>query len=654
MTGKEPACKGGQVMVLMLLGLALLGGLVFYVVNSGDQTNRRVVVQNAADSSAISGATWMAKSFNLIAMNNVAQTRVLALVPVLDAFPLATQMSYEETRDWEASLRNQLTRGVPDSWLKDGLESLRQRIQNERDILGAMNDLFNNSDFHMDSLTLYNSNGQAPYGELWQAAEAMDNFSLATMMTAPVLAQENAVRFGKASDADVAFISPVEPTMPAFRGFWGQFEQPVKKGRIPDRVYAQRLGPYDRLFKWRDYQYENITERGAWVPPTQGHGAISNVTGRANIPGGRSNGQGAMGQNTDHSGFWAQNVVGRILKGYTTYGPYEWMMRRIHGYSYGWWNNNGFAPGQLSDTYFHEYHRQIGNIKLGYMWGAQDIRSIHYPKYVIDYPQAAGLAAQNPGAVNKTMVYLVEIRSKYRKDDPSFMTPGTFVTNDKLPVVKWMNGWQDPNTWGIPQIVPYIWEDQWQYMTTQDVDIGIQVQRDATGQPVWQNVYMVSQYVFGGIDIGPQVQVSNPANYASQADLPAPVLLDLKYGDYDLALPDHDQGVRRDVFTYLGVARKGNTPPAWSDRFGKDSPYKGMVAAAQAEIFNTTSWDLWTQDWKTQLVPVTQWQNWVAITKSTAHYAGDTMGLLSDTDVVDIADYMSRFSDPMAADMLKH
>lgn len=659
MAGKTTRAASGQILILTLLWLAVLSGLVFYILNLGEQVNHRVAMQNAADSSAISGAGWMAKSFNLIAMNNVAQTRVLTMVPVLDAFPLAVQMSFEETRDWEAGLAAQINRGVPDQYIKDGLESLRARMAHERDILSPVNDYLNNSGFHMESLTLYSNAGQAPYGQLWQAADAMDNFNMATVNSAPTLAQTDAVRFGKSCDADVAFMSPLEPIMPAVRGTWSQWQQPIKTGKIPDRVYPQRLGPYDRLFLWRDYHYSNITEQGAWVPGQQGHGQVRNATGQANIPGGRSNGQGAMGHATDPNGHFSQNVIGRILLGYSVYGPYEWMMRRIHGYSYGWWSNQGYATGELSDTFFHNYHRQIADAKLTYMWGSQAPKRIHYPKYITDYPTAVKTAATT--AVYQTLVYVVEIRSKYPKGDPNFMSAGSYVTNAKLPIARWMRGWHNPEdpdpkkNWGIPRITDYIWEDQWQYETTEDWDIGIRAQRDATGQPLWQRVYMVSTYIFGGIDIGTDVTISNPANFASQSDLPAPVMLDTSmYGDYDMSQPEHDKGVRRDVFTYLGVARKNNAPLAWSTKFGKDVPYPGVVTVAQAEVFNTKSWDLWTQDWKVKLVPVSGWQNWVDRTKATAASASKTNGLLDPEDVNNIADYLGRFSDQMARELLQH
>ena len=44
--------RGGQILVVALLGIVLLAGMVFYVINVGDQVNRRVAMQNAADATA--------------------------------------------------------------------------------------------------------------------------------------------------------------------------------------------------------------------------------------------------------------------------------------------------------------------------------------------------------------------------------------------------------------------------------------------------------------------------------------------------------------------------------------------------------------------------------------------------------------------------
>ena len=120
------------------LGIAVLAGMAFYVYNTGAQVNDRLAMQDAADSAAISGTVWMARSMNTVAMNNVAQAKLLASVVVLDSLPLATEMSLTEATAWEAVLQAQINSlpavnaKVPDvreqAILNAGLTTLHDRI----------------------------------------------------------------------------------------------------------------------------------------------------------------------------------------------------------------------------------------------------------------------------------------------------------------------------------------------------------------------------------------------------------------------------------------------------------------------------------------------------------------------------------------------
>ncbi len=633
----------GQVLVIVLLGIGLLGGLIFYVINTGDQVNHRLAMQNAADSTSISGAAWMARSMNVIASNNVAITRMLALVPHLDSFPLATKMAHSEVAAWERCMDRQLDRGVPDDWMRDGLESLRKRMARQRDILAPMNDLFNNSAFDMDSLTYWairGHSGPPPHGRLWQAAESLDELSQATAMSAGPLSQANAVRYGQKNYAETAFVVPVMPELPARRTSFGDFKKPVKNGIIPDRDYPHRLGPYDRLFKWRRYHSSGVYERDRWVEGNPGHGAIRGSRGNVNI-GGRRQGRSARGYSSNPDGHWSHRITGRMITGYSVYGPYTWMMQRVGRYR------------ELPDTYFYDYYRRIAGIKLGYMWGSQELKKIHYPQWVTDYPEARAQAAGG-ARVTRTMFYLVEIRSKYPKGGSGWLSKGSYKTNGKRPIAIWVNGWADPDKWGVSKIADYIWEDQYFYETTEDREIGINKQLDENNKPIWQKVYMVAQYVFGGIDVGGETPVYNPTNYSDRDDLPAPILIDTSAGDYDMSQPHHDLGVRRDVFSYLGIAFRSNRPTVWPGRFGSGNPFGKIVAVSQSEIFNTTSWDLWTQDWKAKTVPVTRWGDWVDRITAGIEQAPSTGGMVDAETVRDVGQYFGRFDEDMVAEMMHH
>jgi hypothetical protein len=97
----------GQVVPLFMLGVLALVLLVVMVLNTGEQITTRMRVQDAADAAAITQATWVARSLNVLSMNNVAITQAAALVIITEALipPLAeaskeTLLKYKENLEW--------------------------------------------------------------------------------------------------------------------------------------------------------------------------------------------------------------------------------------------------------------------------------------------------------------------------------------------------------------------------------------------------------------------------------------------------------------------------------------------------------------------------------------------------------------------------
>ena len=667
--------RQGQVLVIVLLAMVLLVGLVFYVYNLGDQVNRRLALQNAADATAISGAAWMARSMNVVAMNNVSAARMVALVPVLDALPMATEIAMEETSEWTKCLAEQLKRGVPKTppvyfaepinvraeYLKGSLRVLQWRMEVQRDTFIPLNKKLNHSGFNMDETTywrLKGVGGAPPHGKLWQGAVALDEFSQATVSSAGSLAQHNAGQFGRASSAQTAFMVSLLPAMPARRTEFNDF-RPIMEGKaeirtdraevsltggtggvIPDFAFPQRLGPWARLFRWR----EKLLGGGEWVP---GSGVeIRNITGRVNI-GGRRVGGSTMP--SGGGGYWR---VKPSVIGYKTYGPYEWALREISRYAVG--SDDDTQPGALKDTFFHEHMRTVSRAKLDYMFGATQTQVIHHPQWITLYPMAAYIA-QNPNVeVAQTMFYQAEVTSRYAPDDPLFMkAPGSFRTTGDRPVSIWVDGWTDPAGWGIQKVGNFVWRDEYTYETTHDTDIGISPQLDPnTNLPIWYNVYVVSWYVFGGIDIGGDFPIPNPCNWTGSEydDLPSPMLIDTTQGDYG---SDPDAGIRRSNFTYLGVASRDAKSAVWPQRFKPTNPLGSVVTVAQAKVFNNLSWDLWTQNWQVQLAPVSKWNRWVDRLKQDINDPPIEMDIPIE-DIEAIQEYLDSLDAEMMEEYLSH
>jgi|GEM_PF-5296976 len=75
----------GQVLPLMILGIAGFVLLVGMVINTGQSTADRMLVQNGADAAVITQASWAARSLNIMAMNNVGQSQMFTAFMVTEA-----------------------------------------------------------------------------------------------------------------------------------------------------------------------------------------------------------------------------------------------------------------------------------------------------------------------------------------------------------------------------------------------------------------------------------------------------------------------------------------------------------------------------------------------------------------------------------------
>ena len=340
-------------------------------------------------------------------------------------------------------------------------------------------------------------------------------------------------------------------------------------------------------------------------------------------------------------------------------------MWRVHRYARGWDAYDDYATdqtrnhGDLPDTNFYEYMSRISKIKLGYMFPAsaatQTGQLIHYPQWKTDYAEALLLAETPEVRITETILYYFDIASSVPESSPDFMKPGTFMTNGSLALAAHHRGWRDPATFR-PDATPvcnYIWRSEDEYEITEYPEIGIQREEvqdgvDADGNPImvakFHPVYMIEFCMFGGIDIGGEVEVSNPCNWDTSEleDLPSPILIDTELGDYDPENDDVDQGIRREFFAYLGMAKSASTAQVWSKKFQSANPTQAIHTLAQAKVFNNKSWGLWTQDWQVQLTSLNGYPDWVDRVENDISIgaANDTQGAVKSTDLEDLLTFM--------------
>ena len=641
---RAPARRRGQVLVVVLLGMTALVGLAFYAYNVGTQVNRRVEMQNAADAVAISGAAWMARSMNTIAMNNCSQSRMLALVPTLDALLPAARISVDELNDWigdttdPAQGLTALTAGMsgPVAGLDDasrnkirtGVDAILGRLRAQREILRPFTE-----DEVKDSITgatnwfVRGAGGAPPHGRLWRAAVALDEYSQSLAASAGQLAQANAVRFGQKNGVEAAFVVPIAPELPAERGSLEDFDfvlrkrlqvnlrdrasrvenTPAQGGAIPNSQWPHRLGPWARLFDrphW--YRHSGYRPGRGWrhewgnrlwvdlgtttevqIPPREGRQIVGPSAGGGVAGSGASRGYGARqgGTYTRRNGYHRLNV-----KGYTTFGPYYWAKKWVMDYASVGRRDTG-RPN-LGDTKFSTYYSQAADAKLKYMFSGPKppkIR-IHHPRWSTDLAEARKIAEDELNRIKLTRYYYIEVIYK---------TVGGVktVTSQNLsnPVTKEFQGWLAPEelrrtVFGGDPLV------------TQPVQLGSLPMWMFTAQGVEQRispegkvieewpVEFVWYFIFTGVDIGGELEIGNPSEREDDEDLPAPWVF--RPAAREAYTPDPDRyadgglSPRRESFAFLGVVRKETSAPVWSTKFTTSNPLESIVAVAQAKLLN--------------------------------------------------------------------
>ncbi|MCB9475292.1 MAG: Tad domain-containing protein [Deltaproteobacteria bacterium] len=85
--------EGGQAIVFIALTLLIVVAFVMLVINTGVAVSGKVQMMNAADSSVISGATWMARGFNTAAIMNKTQSYLLATILLTESMNRTHQIA---------------------------------------------------------------------------------------------------------------------------------------------------------------------------------------------------------------------------------------------------------------------------------------------------------------------------------------------------------------------------------------------------------------------------------------------------------------------------------------------------------------------------------------------------------------------------------
>ncbi len=669
-----------MVLWLTLVTMLFFAAMAMYVMNLGRHAERQQMTQDAADAAAIGAAGEVARTFNLVAANNLEMTRLIVAAQILDAMP---QACAHTLADQEAMLASLLALAPPNAVPPGGSQTVAgMRDRTVADLQAQVSALTpvvngfyaNYADCTPGQLQNLAFGGndirentwyQTPTGQrgtLWKAVEALDQISQAAIEKMPLTAQLGAtVSGGKnlpENSRNLSGAVPVRISVPCQRGSFDDFYRPIIKGEIPaisgGSDATLHRGPYDTVFGW----ISEIRDPGTWVPnsqppPSPGPAAPSDGSPfGGNVP------------SSPPSGTW---IPGPIT-GYRPQGVFNhetgFFRERVGGPS---WPGNGFGhqwgalPGNIGvNTHLTQRAGQIAIRKLrmaqngaspwnaayGDLLGRQGNAqpgTLHVPNWLFPFDsarQTARAAAGDPAAaINQRQAYATWIRI----ESPSRIPNASW---ERVQIPQSQRFFRPRPPQGQPGPPPPPVD---MFFDAPETDYRIKLADGVyviftptpildprTGEVIGTTPANPVIYLWAGInaptialqetpDNGPppnpatSVAIGNPNNWTGNAQMPAPT-------DFLPGYASPPTAVVPGQWCVLGFAATPNSAPAWPAKF-QSLNYPRHVGLAQARVFNNHSWDLWTPMWHAQLTPISQYDTWLATLQDGANQAGDNDGL---------------------------
>ncbi|MDK1030735.1 MAG: pilus assembly protein TadG-related protein, partial [Planctomycetia bacterium] len=240
----------GQAIFLVVGFFLLLAGLLFLIVNTGDQLNTKVEMQNAADAATATGSAWYARGLNAISMSNATEAQIMSFIVVLDTLEEVIPHAVQTIDDLVANL-GQTPAGrdmpiyEPIAWLTVG------EARAEQDIVHKLADIVQG--IPLEEYFSYDD------GVLWQACKLLDAFAEEMAEITPLLCQEQTILAAQDNNAEFGTLSPLWPVLPVRDGVFEDFRNPMVSAQMPPPLNS-RIGGFTQLFGYGTGPYSHFRD----------------------------------------------------------------------------------------------------------------------------------------------------------------------------------------------------------------------------------------------------------------------------------------------------------------------------------------------------------------------------------------------------------
>ncbi|HEV3037080.1 MAG TPA: pilus assembly protein TadG-related protein [Candidatus Angelobacter sp.] len=577
--------ESGQVLwIFVVSGLALvvLAALVF---NTGKQATRRMEMQNAVDASAVSGAMWFARGMNVISMDNVAMTETLGLIANLRAIqqsiPINRVILEAEDAIADALMSNPFT-------VAAGV-ALKIAV-----VLGTIEtDIVDSVSGVIDALA------RPTTGILWEFMRTLSYFSEAVTYVAPAIGFGQAINVGR---QNIRWLSSSAPDASM---------DTVSQSDVPEGALL--------LPNFKTGGYALPAEPGSFQelcdPTHHGTHSSSPVDTRGYQPFlGYPYGKGPFEKYKD----WVSRM---------------WLPSFISGIP-GWYRGIAdmnlaiFCQGSSMPS-FPKIPVRTNDLAAARREGATEFVWTHSSVSTAPIDQDPGQPAPNEDAMDFEPVS--------SSSGDQFKQSAKQLAHSGLPVDELIRQGQnkaaskpaynspvDSNTYASEtlnetadfqppgkQIRNWVWTQR--STTSQSVEI----EQPPPAKPISKTRYVITedrytfQYATVNKSFDQQLKQALQDKDASGYPQPFHFVVDGQKLSDPGQLPQAIQCLQ-----YLAVAHVGDNDRPWLNGLkvsirGRSRPVFenpsqwGMLTYAQVQVYNPTSWDLYTQDWHVKLVPAT-------------------------------------------------
>ncbi|MBL4701941.1 MAG: hypothetical protein JKX85_11855 [Phycisphaeraceae bacterium] len=576
----------GHALLLTLLILLLTAAAAFGVLSIGRHARVKEMTSFSAKEGADSGASWIARSLNTVAMNNQAMANLIVQAGLINASPTAIDLSAKDLQAVNKLLKQLDIQKLPRDW---------QPIENDNPVAMYFNNLkqitikelkktqaakkfitknISSADIH--NITYARPNDKSNNtGSIWQAISTLDEINQAILENLEIQTQLSVLRgsildtTARQTEASALLLPTDQLVVPWQRGVFDDFKSVIFK----DHTYQSETDIYEP-FTRHDLQTLNIltTKLGS---PKGPRGKCPISIKRASIP-------------KAHSRRYWQDEP-----------QLSTTVKRPAVEDMALFRKIGSIASRMHHKRLATHLAKINRQQLAQLWPdkSRPIKPIYDSKWVTDLDQIFQIMTNQPQRIREVAFITVEIKSAYEPSNPKFKSHGSWKllnrhTSKALNVEYYP--WDknlNPKSWGkkgIKQLHPRIWREIWHYNVLQDRSINLKLlPKETNNKHPRQPIYRIDDYLLLGINVGEPLKISSPYNFSKNSPKPAPML----YVETSQTQPLSDQIQR----TVVAMNHLRHLP--WASPTAPTETAPTMLAPYDLHVSNANNRTLWHQGW---------------------------------------------------------